>query len=117
MPSLRSTPDESEQTRFCSHCAEPLNVVDALYCKRCGGALVRAVPGAQSGTPKPLVAAILSLVPGLGHLYLGRAPVALAWFFAVGVAYLAQPLGAMLHLVCIANAAVGASARSSRALR
>jgi hypothetical protein len=42
--------------------------------------------------------------------------VALVWFFAVGLAYLAQPLGAMLHLVCIANAAFGAGARNPRAL-
>ena len=115
MPSLRSTPDESEQTRFCSHCAEPQTVVDALYCKRCGATLIRAVPREPSGTPKPLVAAMLSLVPGLGHLYLGRALVAFVWFFTVGIAYLAQPLGAMLHLICIANAAIGARPRSSGA--
>jgi len=116
MPSLRSTPDESEQTRFCSQCAEPPTVVDALYCKQCGGTIIRAVPRRSSGAPKPLVAALLSLVPGLGHLYLGRAAVALAWFFIVAVAYLTQPLGAMLHMICIANAAFGARARRSRTL-
>jgi hypothetical protein len=77
---------------------------------------MRAVQRAPIATRTPLTAAILSLLPGLGHLYTGRLLVGLLWFFAVSVAYLAQPLGAMLHLVCIANAAFGASARNRRAL-
>ena len=116
MPSLRSTPDAAEQPRFCSRCAEPLTVVDALYCKRCGWAVMRAIPREPDTTRKPLIAAMLTLVPGLGHLYTGRVLIALVWFFAVGIAYLAQPLGAMLHLVCVANAAFGAGARNPRAL-
>jgi|SRR5271166_6838005 len=115
MPSLRSIPDGSERPRFCSRCAEPLIVADALYCKRCGCALLQTGSRVPPGARNPVVAAILSVVPGLGHLYKGQALAAFMWFFAVGIAYLAQPLGAMLHLVCVANAGLGGSTSDRRA--
>ena len=56
---------------------------------------------------QPFLAAALSVIPGLGHLYRGHPGRAALWFFGVIVAYaLSYPLGLMLQLVCAANAAL-----------
>ncbi len=99
-------------------------VADASFCKECGAPLsAESVRLARDLGWKPLIAAALSIVPGLGHLYRGHPLKALAWFLGVSAAYSAQPLGFILHLVCSANAALTGAirektlARASRADR
>lgn len=48
----------------------------------------------------------MSIIPGLGQFYKGQRWQALAWFIGVAVAYSAYPLGLLLHLLCVANAAL-----------
>jgi hypothetical protein len=67
-----------------------------VLCGRCGAVLPRpharcatcgAEPAASGARPRksPIVAAALSaLLPGLGHLYLGRVPKAAGMFAAIG---------------------------------
>ena len=77
-------------------------VADATFCKQCGASLhpLRGEWG------RLMVAAALSIIPGLGHLYRGYPWRALAWFIGVGLAYMAPPLGLLLHLICAASAAL-----------
>jgi TM2 domain-containing membrane protein YozV len=54
-----------------------------------------------------MVAAALSLIPGLGHLYRGRIGRGVLWFFGVSLAYtMGVTLGLLIHLICAANAAL-----------
>jgi TM2 domain-containing membrane protein YozV len=57
----------------------------------------------------PGLAAVLSFfVPGLGQLYKGQILNGIAWFFMVGLGYVALILpGLVLHLLCIIGAASG----------
>jgi|GEM_PF-7089166 hypothetical protein len=92
--------------RFCSFCGRPVVVSDASFCKECGGALGRGFIFRQDVTWNPWIAAAMSVVPGLGQFYKGQRWQALAWFLGVAVAYSAYPLGLLLHLLCVANAAL-----------
>jgi len=56
-------------------------------------------------TLRPLLAFLLSIVPGLGHVYQGRVMRGVAWFFGVIIAYGAGPVGYLLHLICAVSAA------------
>lgn len=86
-------------------------VADASFCKDCGAPL-GMVWIRHDLTWKPLIAAALSFVPGLGHLYRRRPFRGLGWFFGVTVAYtLNYTFGLMLHLVCAANAALAGAIR------
>jgi TM2 domain-containing membrane protein YozV len=56
-----------------------------------------------------LVAGVLSIVPGLGHLYTKRMVRAGIWFaVVVGLYFLFVPLALFTHLVCIVAAIAGA---------
>ena len=57
----------------------------------------------------PLVAALLSfIIPGLGQLYKGQPINGLVWFVAVIIGYIAFIVpGLVLHLCCVAGAAMG----------
>ncbi len=58
----------------------------------------------------PMLAGFLSLwIPGLGQLYAGRVMAAILWFLVVGAGYALILPGLVLHLFCIASAAVSAS--------
>lgn len=93
-------------------------VANASFCKECGAALsVRAAGRVRDLGWKPLIAAGLSIVPGLGHLYRHHPWKGLAWFIGVSVAYGAQPLGFTLHLVCAANAALTGLIREEALVR
>ena len=67
----------------------------------------------HSGHPharfSPLVAALLSfIIPGLGQLYKGQPINGLVWFVIVVIGYIAFIIpGIVLHLCCIAGAAMG----------
>lgn len=59
---------------------------------------------------RPVIAFVLSVVPGLGHVYQRHPWRGIGWFFGVMIAYGASPpLGFLLHLICAANAAVYAT--------
>ena len=60
----------------------------------------------------PGAAFLLSVVPGMGHVYAGRTARGLAWLVAVVLAYnsLFPALGLLLHFVCAATAAQAAAA-------
>jgi len=80
--------------------------VGASFCKECGEPLVQEhLRRARDLGWKPLIAAALSIVPGLGHLYRGRPFRGLLWFVGVLIAYGAPPLGYILHMICAASAA------------
>ncbi len=89
--------------RFCSQCGRPVTVLDALYCKECGADLG---PGALNLSSPTLIAAILSILPGLGHFYAGRTRRAIGWCFAVLFSYAtAASLGLLIHIICAVSAA------------
>ncbi len=96
-----------ESARFCSRCGQPVVVAGAQYCKECGAPLVSTQIFVRDPGFNPVTAALLSIVPGLGHVY-KRAPARGAiWFFVVSIAYgTAPPLGLLLHVVCAVNAAI-----------
>lgn len=90
-------------------------VEGASYCKECGSPLERTgIIGRDIGL-RPVIAFVLSVIPGLGHVYQGHPWRGIAWFFGILVAYTAsQPLGFLLHLICAANAAVYDRIREGR---
>ncbi|HUY19735.1 MAG TPA: zinc ribbon domain-containing protein [Candidatus Binataceae bacterium] len=99
--------DGVARARFCSRCGQPVVVANARFCKECGAPLAGSPMLMRDLTWQPLLAAALSLLPGLGHLYRHRPLAALAWFVGVLLAYsIAQPFGFILHLVCAGNAAL-----------
>ncbi len=108
MRRLLSVPETgAELARFCSQCGQPVVVFNARFCKECGAPLAGTPIMNRDLSWQPLVAAGLSLVPGLGHLYKRRPFAAIGWFFGVLIAYsIAQPFGLILQLVCAANAAL-----------
>jgi len=81
-------------------------VADAEYCKDCGAPLSTVRWLVPDPGYRPVVAAVLSVIPGLGHLYRGRLLKAILWFFGVMIAYTAGPIGLLVHLACAANAAL-----------
>jgi zinc-ribbon domain len=90
--------------RFCSNCGHPVVVGDARFCKDCGAALASGLRFKQNLAWNPWLAMTLSLIPGLGQFYKGQHLGAVLWFFGVVISYGAGLFGALLHLVCIANA-------------
>lgn len=109
---------ETEKPRFCSQCGQPVVVADAMFCKECGAPLASQAWIRRDITWRPTVAAALSLVPGLGHLYRGHPWKAIAWFLGVAMAYpLAYPLGFVLHLVCAGNAALSGAIQENAVIR
>ena len=81
---------------FCGSCGAPLSAPGS-GCARCG------TRPTTRRAPRPLVAAALGIVPGLGHVYLGEWRKGLALLGAFGVV---QFLGLDLDLSFI-GAAVG----------
>ena len=96
---------EFEKPRFCSRCGQPIVVAEASFCKSCGApvtrfSLLRTEPGFS-----PILALVLSIVPGVGQIYRGKPLRGILWFFGVSLAYGAgPPLGILIHLICAANA-------------
>jgi len=105
---------DSTRARFCSQCGQPVTVAEAAFCKQCGARLSTA--GWLSDFSSPgLVAAVLSVVPGLGHFYAGRAGRAVGWFFGTLLAYsTSSSLGVLIHLVCAVSAARAATLDAER---
>ena len=80
-------------------------VTDASFCKSCGAPITRSPLGRDWGF-SPVLALLLSVVPGVGHIYRGKPFKGILWFFGVLFAYKANPqLGVLIHIICAANAA------------
>ncbi len=98
-------------------------VAGAQFCKECGAPLAGTSIFVRDPGFNPITAALLSIIPGLGHIYKREPARGLIWFFAVIFAYATGPqLGVLLHLICAINAAVqgaiaGDGARSRRRRR
>lgn len=94
-------------------------MADASFCKSCGAPVTRfpLLLRRDSGF-NPVLALVLSIVPGVGHIYRGRIGKAFLWFFGVSFAYtIAPPLGVFIHIVCAANAAFSDALREDMQVR
>jgi hypothetical protein len=101
-----------ERPRFCGQCGAPVVVADADFCKDCGAPLTNTVWFNSDISWRPRVAAALSIIPGLGHLYKGEVIRGLLWLIFVLTLYSSTPmLGFLLHLVCACNAGLGGRIR------
>lgn len=112
-------PDSSiERARYCSQCGQPVIVIDAAFCKECGAALAGTFWLSPEITWRPAVALVLSLMPGLGHLYKRQPLRGLLWFMFVVYMYsVAPPLGWILHAICAGNAALSGAIREDALTR
>ncbi len=98
---------EFEKARYCWRCGQPVIVTEAKFCKDCGAPLAGGRFFARNPGFNPVMAAILSIIPGLGHVYKGRPARGAMWFFGVTFAYGLNPsLGILMHVICALNAAL-----------
>jgi TM2 domain-containing membrane protein YozV len=101
-----------EKPRFCSRCGQPIVVAEASFCKSCGAPVTRFPLMRRDPGFNPILALVLSIVPGVGHIYRGKPFRGILWFFGVSIAYtMGPPLGILIHLVCAANAAFSGALR------
>ncbi len=84
-------------TYFCGRCGSLL-VNPAAACPRCGAA---PAAGAVRARKSPLTAALLSVIPGLGHIYLGH--------YRKGLFYLMATSGLQFFGFDLDLTAIGAS--------
>jgi hypothetical protein len=107
-----------EKPRFCSRCGQPLVVADASFCKSCGAPVTRFPLLRRRAGFSPILALVLSIVPGVGHIYRGKPFKGILWFFGVWLAYLSgPPLGILVHIICAANAAFSDTLREDMLAR
>jgi hypothetical protein len=112
---LPSVPDlQFDQPRFCARCGQPIVVAEAKFCKDCGAPVLAPQVFAREPDFNPIVAFVLSVIPGLGQIYKGRVIRGVVWFCAVILAYALGPLGPILHFVCALNAAIHGTPRHQR---
>jgi hypothetical protein len=103
---------EFEKPRFCSRCGAPIVVADASFCKSCGAPISHFSLIRRGAGFSPVIALVLSIVPGVGHIYRGKPFKGILWFFGVALAYgAAHPFGILIHIICAANAAFSDTAR------
>jgi len=113
-----------ERPRFCAQCGAPVVVADATFCKNCGAPLTWI---SRDISWRPMLALLLSVIPGLGQLYKGQPGRGLLWFIFVLLFLVhATPVGLLLWMICAGNAALAGaiheeaianSARHRRRLR
>jgi TM2 domain-containing membrane protein YozV len=97
---------EFETPRFCARCGQPIVVADASFCKSCGAPLTRFPLLRRDPGFNPIFALVLSIVPGVGHIYRGKPFKGIMWFFGVMLAWTMGPMmGIPIHFICAANAA------------
>jgi hypothetical protein len=94
-----------DQPRFCSRCGLPIVVEGAGFCKECGAPINASGMMRRERGIRPAIAFLLSIIPGLGHIYQGHTGRGVMWFFGVVMAYGAGPIGYLLHLICAVSAA------------
>jgi hypothetical protein len=97
-PPSEVTPNESE-TMSCPVCGKPLPK-DAQSCDQCDWTRREQAEGAE-GKASDLVAVLLSVIPGLGHIYKGHKLAGLLWMAG------AVPAGIFVFLAAIASAGFG----------
>ena len=97
-PPSEVTPNESE-TMSCPVCGKPLPK-DAQSCDQCDWTRREQAEGAE-GKASDLVAVLLSVIPGLGHIYKGHKLAGLLWMAG------AVPAGIFVLLAAIASAGFG----------
>jgi TM2 domain-containing membrane protein YozV len=101
-----------EKPRFCARCGQPIVVAEASFCKSCGAPVTRFPLMRRDPGFNPILALVLSIVPGVGQIYRGKPFRGILWFFGVSIAYgIGTPLGILIHLVCAANAAFSGALR------
>jgi hypothetical protein len=109
---LSSVPDPRfDQARFCSRCGQPIVVAGAGFCKDCGAPVAGTRIFVRDPGFKPVVAFVLSVIPGLGHVYKGRVMRGAIWFLVVSFAYAIGPIGLLMHVICAVNAALSGALR------
>lgn len=109
---LPSVPDpQFDEARFCARCGQPIVVAGAKYCKDCGAPIAATRTFVSDPDFNPIVAFVLSVIPGLGQIYKGRVVRGVIWFCAVILAYILSPVGPILHFVCALNAAIQGTSR------
>ena len=93
-------------------------VTEASYCKACG-APTAPFPLLRKGLRfNPMIALVLSIVPGVGHIYRGKPFRGIMWFFFVSIAYgMGPPFGILIHIICGANAAFSGAPREDMLAR
>lgn len=110
------------KTKRCDYCREVISI-RALKCPRCNEYLdAQLAEERKPQTWNPGIAAVLSFViPGLGQIYKGQVVGGLAWIAAVygtyilsgllmccgGLGLLGLPIGMILHVICLFDAASG----------
>ncbi len=66
----------------------------------------------------PVLALVLSIVPGVGHIYRGKPFKGIMWFFFVSIAYgMGATFGILIHIICAANAAFSDTIREDMLAR
>jgi len=81
-------------------------VAEARFCKACGAPITLSPLLHRASGFSPVLALLLSIVPGVGQIYRGKPLRGILWFFGVSFAYAANPpLGVLIHIICAANAA------------
>ncbi len=93
-------------------------VAEASFCKSCGAPVTRFPLLRGSPGFNPLLALVLSIVPGVGHIYRGRPLKGIMWFFFVSIAYgMGSAFGVLIHMICAANAAFSGTLREDMLAR
>ncbi|HZC45983.1 MAG TPA: hypothetical protein VE243_05870 [Candidatus Acidoferrum sp.] len=102
-----------EKPRFCARCGQPIVVPEASFCKSCGAPVTRFPLLSRDRGFSPLLALLLSIVPGVGHIYRGKPFKGTMWFFGVVFAHIigGPPFGFLIHIICAANAAFSGALR------
>lgn len=109
---------EFEKPRFCSRCGQPIVVAEASFCKSCGAPITRFPLLRKDPGFSPVLALVLSIVPGVGHIYRGKLGRGILWFFGVSLAYgMGPPFGILIHMICAANAAFSGALREDMVAR
>ena len=78
----------------------------ALFCKDCGASIGQTRVFTSDPGMRSVAAFLLSVIPGLGHIYQHHPWRGIMWFGAVMMGYAMGPIGWILHLICAANAAL-----------
>ena len=95
MPATKSSPKAAAKLALCPLCDTPLDPKNPNECPRCDWVLgYRRHEAARKATERDKYAALLSVCPGLGHVYKGHATLGTTLMVGGGFAVLASCLAA-----------------------